>query len=67
MNCRFITFKSDTGDCIFFILRDGEEQYCIMIDCGAYEDLIKDFVRKELHRKINLLIITHVDNDHPGY
>ena len=64
MDCRFITFKSDTGDCIFFILRDGEEQYCIMIDCGAYEDLIKDFVRKELHRKINLLIITHVDNDH---
>lgn len=35
-----------------------------MIDCGAYEDPIKDFVRMELNYKINLLIVTHVDNDH---
>ena len=64
MECRVKTFKSDTGDCIFFILKEEDVQFSVMIDCGAYDEPIKNFVHDVLHRKLDLLIVTHVDNDH---
>ena len=35
-----------------------------MIDCGKYTSSIKDYVEHELGRHINLLVATHIDNDH---
>lgn len=62
----FKTFKSGIGDCIFLLLKEDETQFSIMIDCGSYKvnKAIKQFVKDELGLIIDLLIITHIDNDH---
>ena len=36
----------------------------IMIDCGKYTEEIKKYVEEELGKHINLLVVTHIDNDH---
>lgn len=66
MTIQIKTFHSGTGDCIFLRLQDGEQQYVIMTDCGSYndEELIGRYVQDELGGKIDLLIVTHIDNDH---
>lgn len=64
MTATFKTFHSGIGDCIFLLLRKDEEQYVIMVDCGSFEEPIKKFVQEELAKKIDLLIVTHIDNDH---
>lgn len=58
------TFKSGNGDCIFLRLKNSEFTFTIMIDCGRYTDEIKNFVESILEKKINMLIVTHIDNDH---
>lgn len=58
------TFKSGNGDCIFFQLISESSRYVIMIDCGNYTTEIKQFVEDGLNKHINLLIVTHIDNDH---
>ncbi len=64
MNARFITFKAKQGDCIFLILRDENLSCHIMVDCGSYSDEIKEFVEKDLQKRIDVLVATHIDNDH---
>ena len=58
------TFKSGNGDCIFFQLISEISHYVIMIDCGKYTAEIQQFVEGDLNKHINLLIVTHIDNDH---
>lgn len=58
------TFKAGNGDCIFFQLISESSRYVIMIDCGNYTTEIKQFVESDLNKHINLLIVTHIDNDH---
>lgn len=58
------TFDVGSGDCIFFVLNNGERQFSIMIDCGRYDDSIGNYVASELGNHIDLLIITHIDEDH---
>lgn len=36
----------------------------MMVDCGQYEDAIKQYVEETLGKRIDLLIVTHIDNDH---
>ena len=64
MTATFKTFYSGIGDCIFLLLKKEEKQYVIMVDCGVFEEPIKKFVQEELAKKIDLLIVTHIDNDH---
>lgn len=64
MTATFKTFYSGIGDCIFLLLKKKEKQYVIMVDCGVFEEPIKKFVQEELAKKIDLLIVTHIDNDH---
>lgn len=64
MKAIFKTYKADDGDCIFLRLQEGGESYVIMVDCGCYEEPIKDYVEKELNKTIDLLIVTHIDKDH---
>lgn len=64
MRATIKTFKSKAGDCIFFLLEEDEKRFVIMIDCGKYTSSIKDYVEHELGRHINLLVATHIDNDH---
>lgn len=58
------TFHSGTGDCIFLLLKTEDRQYVVMVDCGTFEDPIKKYVQEALAKKIDLLIVTHIDNDH---
>lgn len=61
---RISTFDVGAGDCIFLTLDNGVNKYSIMVDCGNYTPSVKEFVVKELHNSIDLLVITHIDNDH---
>ena len=60
------TFQSGCGDCIFLILEDGMsgESFHIMIDCGVFTAEIKMFVVQKLELRLDLLIVTHYDDDH---
>lgn len=58
------TFPSASGDCIFFQLEENAKQYVIMIDCGRYTQEIKTYVEINLEKHIDLLVATHIDNDH---
>ncbi len=60
------TFESGCGDCIVIRLQDGDagEVFNIMIDCGVFTSQIKDFVINELDKRIDLLVVSHYDNDH---
>ena len=64
MKATIKTFQSGSGDCIFFLLQEGEGKYNLMIDCGEYTPAIKDFVENTLAKQIDLLIVTHIDEDH---
>lgn len=64
MKYTFKTFFCGAGDCIFFIINDGEHRMSIMVDCGQYKPEIANFVMNELEGKIDYLIATHIDNDH---
>ena len=64
MKTTFKTFQSSIGDCIFLLLQSKKELFSIMVDCGAYEPPIRQFVKETLNGKIDLLIVTHIDNDH---
>lgn len=62
-----VTFKSipvGIGDCLCLVLDNDGEKFTIMIDCGKYNSSVRNFVRDDLNLHIDLLIITHIDNDH---
>lgn len=60
------TFQSGCGDCIFLILEDekSDESFHIMIDCGIFTPEIKAFLEIDLGLRIDMLIVTHYDDDH---
>lgn len=66
MKATIRTFQSGCGDCIFLILEDGMsgESFHAMIDCGVFTPEIKTFVVQELKLRLDLLIVTHYDDDH---
>ena len=59
------TFPCGNGDCIFLLLKeDNGAEFHMMVDCGIYNNEISDFVENKFHKHIDLLIATHIDNDH---
>lgn len=60
------TFVCGAGDCIFFIIKDDNDskQFSLMIDCGKFTSEIKCFIENDLNSKIDVMIATHIDNDH---
>lgn len=58
------TFDVGSGDCIFLVLKEDALQYSIMIDCGSCTNEVKSYIENDLNKKIDLLILTHIDNDH---
>lgn len=64
MNALFKTFASGVGDCIFLQLKDGDSMFNIMVDCGMFTTDIESFVINQCGNHINLLVVTHIDNDH---
>lgn len=64
MNVLFKSFSVGVGDCLCLILKNDGDQFTIMIDCGKYNPSVKKFVQDDFNSHIDLLIITHIDNDH---
>ena len=64
MKTTFKTIQSSIGDCIFLLLSSKGKQFSIMVDCGSFEKPIQQFVNENLKNEIDLLIVTHIDNDH---
>ena len=60
------TFESGAGDCIFLVIKDETDGSCfhIMMDCNVLTDEIKTYIRDELYKHIDVLIVTHIDSDH---
>lgn len=66
--CKIHFIKAMSGDSFLIELGDG---HCILIDCGyksTYESELKPILQK-LHNegcRLDLLVITHMDEDHMG-
>lgn len=59
------TFPCGIGDCISLLLTDENGyEFHLMVDCGSYNKEIKQFVEDTFHKRIDLLVATHIDNDH---
>lgn len=66
MRATIKTFESGAGDCIFLVLKDETDgsRFHIMMDCNVLTDEIKTYIRDELCKRIDVLIVTHIDSDH---
>lgn len=62
--CFFRSFDVGIGDCNVIRLVDGDKQYSIMVDCGRFTARVKDCVVNVLKKHIDILIATHIDDDH---
>lgn len=60
----FKTINVGKGDCIMFYLKNNGHELHIMVDCGQYNQEVKDFVEEKFHNRIDYLIVTHIDDDH---
>lgn len=60
------TFESGAGDCIFLVMKDelDDSSFHIMMDCNVLTDEIKTYIRDELYKRIDILLVTHIDSDH---
>lgn len=67
MNVKVKSITVGKGDCFFLCLKKEDDCYNVMIDCMKYTDDVKAMVEGELDKHINLLVVTHIDDDHvPG-
>ena len=64
MTIQIKTFQTGCGDCIFFVIEGDIGRYAMMIDCGVFTKEIESFIRERLGCHIELLIVTHIDEDH---
>ena len=58
------TIESWSGDCIFHVMKEDMDNSCfhIMMDCNVLTDEIKAYIRDELYKRIDVLIVTHIDS-----
>ena len=64
MKCKLYSFDVGHGDCHVIRLIDDDMSYNIMVDCHKFNNQIANFLHETLHDRIDLLIVTHLDNDH---
>ncbi len=64
MKLLFRTFNCGAGDCLFMTLKKETNSFHIMVDCGSLKDEILAYVKNDLGKRIDLLVVTHIDNDH---
>ena len=66
MHVTFRTFESGAGDCLFLVLKDTRDgsSYHVMVDCNVLTEEVKAFIRDDLKKRIDTLIVTHIDSDH---
>lgn len=66
MHYIFKTFNVGAGDCMTLLLQNGDEELHVMVDCGNYTKEVSDYVTQTYGKRIDYLIVTHIDNDHIG-
>lgn len=65
MSLKILFPTSGAGDCIIGIYVDKHNNtHSLMVDCGVYTDEIYRIVKEKLNKKIDCLVVTHIDNDH---
>lgn len=60
MSVKIHNINVGAGDC--FIIQSNT--ISIMVDCGKYNQHVKDVLSKNKIKKIDVIIATHIDNDH---
>ena len=62
----FQTFPCGIGDCNFLLLKDNDgHEFHLMVDCGSsFTKKIRDYLENTFHKRLDLLVATHIDNDH---
>lgn len=64
MQVKFQSFPVGSGDCITLLLKNGDKEMHIMVDCGLYTREVNDYIVNVFHCHIDYLLVTHIDNDH---
>ena len=64
MKLLFRTFNCGAGDCLFMTLKKETDSFHIMVDCGSLTDEILAYIKNELGKRIDLMVVTHIDDDH---
>lgn len=64
MHYIFKTFNVGAGDCMTLLLQNGNDELHIMVDCGNFTKEVNDYVTQTFGKRIDYLIVTHIDNDH---
>lgn len=64
MHYRFKTFNVGPGDCMTLLLQNGNDELHIMVDCGNFTKEVNDYITQTFGKRIDYLIVTHIDNDH---
>lgn len=63
MKLTFRSFNCGKGDCLFLQMRKEDSSFCIMVDCGNLKDEILTYITEILNKRIDLLIVTHIEMD----
>lgn len=64
MQLIFKTFNVGAGDCITLLLKNGDKEIHILVDCGNYTSEVDEYISNVFQNHIDYLIVTHIDNDH---
>lgn len=67
MDITIKSFPASYGESFLLTIKDVEEEYNILIDCG-FKQTYKDYIKKEITNidVLDLVILTHIDDDHIG-
>ena len=60
MSVKIYNINVGIGDCILITSKSSN----IMVDCGKYNQNVKDTLNENNIKSIDLLIVTHIDDDH---
>lgn len=64
MHYIFKTFNVGSGDCMILLLQNDDKELHIMVDCGYFTKEVNDYITQTFGKRIDYLIVTHIDNDH---
>ena len=64
MHSIFKPFNVGSGDCMILLLHNGNDELHIMVDSGNFTREVSDYVTHTFGKRIDYLIVTHIDNDH---
>ena len=61
---QFNFFKVGEGDCVAIQYDENGYKRNILIDCGSLNIEVENYIVENFNKRIDVLIITHIDYDH---